>query len=98
MQFISVQDQVKNRQLAYGETISPCTCLAGIGITPLTYAKAVTHIVECPVTNSPLLGETTMDEFHIFAEKLMSHALLSFAKTNFNMMTVRERRSLYQEL
>jgi hypothetical protein len=36
MQFIYVQDQVKNRRLAYGETISPCTCLTGIGITPLT--------------------------------------------------------------
>jgi hypothetical protein len=39
-----------------------------------------------------------MDEFHIFAETLMSDALLPFAKTNFNMMSARKRLSLYQEL
>jgi hypothetical protein len=98
MQFIHVQDQVKNRRLAYGETISPCTCLTGIGITPLIYVEAAIHIVEFPTTISPLLGETTMDKSHIFAEKLMSDALLPFAKANFNMMSARKRRSLYQEL
>jgi cell shape-determining protein MreD len=40
-----------------------------------------------PATISPLLGETTMDEFHFFVEKLMSDALLPFAKTDFNMMS-----------
>jgi CO dehydrogenase/acetyl-CoA synthase alpha subunit len=44
------------------------------------------------------LDETTTDEFHIFAEKLMSDALLPFAKTNFNMMSARKQCSLYQEL
>jgi hypothetical protein len=47
---------------------------------------------------SLLLGETPTDEFHIFAEKLMSDALLPFSKTNFNMMSARKRRLLYQEL
>jgi hypothetical protein len=83
MQFIYVQDQVKNMSLAYGETISRCTCLAGIGITPVTYVEAVIQIVEFPATISPLLGATTTDEFNIFAEKLMSGALLPFAKANF---------------
>jgi hypothetical protein len=88
LQFIDVQDQVKNWRLAYGETISPCVCLTGIGIMPFIYVEAVIHIVEFPGTISPPLGETITDEFHIFAEKLMSEALLPFAKTNFNIMNV----------
>jgi hypothetical protein len=87
MQFISVQVQVKNRRLAYGETISPCTCLTGIGITPLIYVEVVIHIVEFPATISPLLGEATTDEFHSFPEKLISDALLPFAKANSNVMS-----------
>jgi hypothetical protein len=78
--------------------ISPCACLTGIGITPLIYVEAVIHIVEFLATISLLLGETTTDEFHIFAEKLISDALVPFPKTNFNMMNARKRRSLYQEL
>jgi hypothetical protein len=35
---------------------------------------------------------------HIFAEKLMSDALLPFANTNFNMTSARKPRSQYQEL
>jgi hypothetical protein len=92
MQFTYAQDQVKNWWLAYGETISPCTSLTEIGITPLIDVEAVIHIVEFPATISPLLGETTTDEFHIFAEKLMFNALLPFAKTNFNMMSAQKRR------
>jgi hypothetical protein len=98
MQFVYVQNQVKNRRLAYGETISPCTSLTGIGITPPIYVKAVIHVVEFAETISPLVGEITTDKFHIFAEKLISDALLPFAKTNFNVMSVQKRRSLYQEL
>jgi hypothetical protein len=98
MQFIYVQDQVKNRRIAYVETTSPCTCLTGTGILPLVYVEAVIQIVAFPATISPLLGEITMDEFHIFAEKLMPDALLPFAKANFNMMSARERLSPYQEL
>jgi hypothetical protein len=37
MQFTDAQNQVKNRWLAYGETISPCAYLTGIGIIPLIY-------------------------------------------------------------
>jgi hypothetical protein len=92
MQFIHVQDQVKDGRLAYGEMTSPCTCLTGIGITPLIYVEAIIHMFECPATISPVLGETTTDEFHVFAEKLMSDALLPFAKINFNMMSARKRR------
>jgi hypothetical protein len=66
-------------------------------MTPLIYVEAVIHIVEFPATISPLLGETTRDEFHSFIEKLMSDALLPFAKTNFNMISARKRRSPYQE-
>jgi hypothetical protein len=92
MPFIYVQDRAKNRRFADGETTSPCICLTGIGITPLIYVEAIIHIVEFPAMISPLLSETTTDEFHIFAEKLMSDALLLFAKTNFNMMSARKRR------
>jgi hypothetical protein len=98
MQFIYVQGQVENQRFAYGETISLCTCLTGIGITPPIYVKAVIHIVEFPAAISPFLGKTTTDELHIFAEKLMSDALLPFAKTNFNIMNPRKRHSLYQGL
>jgi hypothetical protein len=98
MQFIDVQDQVKNRQLPYGETISPCTCLTGIGITPVIDVEVVIHIVEFPATISPLLGETTMDEFHIFTEKLIFDVLLPLAKDNFNMMSAQKPRSLCREL
>jgi hypothetical protein len=98
MQFIYVQDQVKNWRLADSETISPCTGLTRIRITPLIYVETVIHIVEFRATISPLLGETITDEFHIFTERLMSDALLPFAKTSFNMMNARKRRSLCQEL
>jgi hypothetical protein len=98
MQFIYVQGQVKNWRLAYGETISPCTCLTGIRITPPIYVKAVIHVVEFPAMISSLLGKTTTGEFHIFTDKLMSDTLLPFAKTNFNMMSARKQRSLYQGL
>jgi hypothetical protein len=96
MQFINVQDQVKNRRLAYGETISPCACLTGIGMTPLIDVEAFLHIVEFLAMISPLLGETTTDEFHIFAEKLMSDALFPFAQTNFSMMNAQKLRPGYQ--
>jgi hypothetical protein len=98
MQFIYVKNQIKNRRLAYSETISLCPSLTGIGITPLIFVEAVIHSVEFPATISPLLGETTMDEIHIFAEKLMFDALLPFAKTNFNIMSAQKRSSLYQKL
>jgi hypothetical protein len=98
MQFIYVQDQVKNRRLAYGGTISPCTCLTGIGITPFICVEPVIPVVEFPATIFPLHDETTTNEFHIFAEKLMSDALLPFAKINFNMISSRKRCPLYQEL
>jgi hypothetical protein len=78
--------------------ISPWVCLTGIRITPLIYVEVAIHIVEFPATISRLHGETTTDEFHVFAEKVMSDALLPLAKTNFNMMKARKRRSLYQEL
>jgi hypothetical protein len=90
MQFIYIQDQVKNRRLAYRETISPCTCPTGIGITPLIYTEAVIHVVEFPATISPFLGEITMDEFYIFAGKLMSDSLLPFAKANFKTMSAQK--------
>jgi hypothetical protein len=54
--------------------------------------------VEFPAVISLLLGHLQLDEFHRFAEKLMSDALLPFAKTNFYMMNARTRRSLSQEL
>jgi hypothetical protein len=76
MQFIDVQDQLTNRRLAYGDLIAPCVCLTGIGIMSLMHVEAVIHIVEFPVIISLLLGETTTDEFHISAEKLMSDGLL----------------------
>jgi hypothetical protein len=84
--------------LAYGETISPCACLTGIRITPLMHVEAGIHIVKFPATISSLLRETTTDEFHIFAKKLMSDGLPLFAKTNFNMISARKRRSLCQKL
>jgi hypothetical protein len=98
VQFIYVQDQVKNRRLAYGETILPCACLTGIGITPLIYVGAIMHVVEFPVTISPLLGESTTDKFQNFTEKLISNALPLFTKTNFNMVSAQKRCLLYQEL
>jgi hypothetical protein len=57
MPFIYVQGQVNNRRLAYGEAISSCTCLTGIGITLLIYVEAVIHIVEFPAATSPLLRD-----------------------------------------
>jgi hypothetical protein len=77
------------------------TCFPGVGgqVAPCPgHVEAVIHIAEFPATISPLLGEITMDEFHIFAEKLMSDALFLFAKTNFDMTSARKRRSLSQEL
>jgi hypothetical protein len=72
--------------------------LTGIWITPLIFIEAIIHIVEFPPVISPLLGHLQLDEFRRFAEKLMSDALLPFTKTNFDMMSARKRRSLYQEL
>jgi hypothetical protein len=66
MQLLYVQDQVKNRRLGYDETISLCQCLIAIGMTPLIDVESAIHIVKFPATISPLLGETTTDEFHIF--------------------------------
>jgi hypothetical protein len=62
MQFVYVQDQVKNRQLACGETISPYTCMTGIGIMLLIDVEAVIHIIKFSATISPLLSETTADD------------------------------------
>jgi hypothetical protein len=71
--------------------------LTGIGITPLIFVEAIIHIVEFPAVISPPLGLLQLDEFHRFAAKLMSQALLPFAKTNFYMMSARKCRSPYQE-
>jgi hypothetical protein len=62
------------------------------------YVEVIVHIVEFPATISLLLGETAAEEFHTVTEKPMPDALLPFAKTNFNMMSARKRRSLYQKL
>jgi hypothetical protein len=58
------------------------------------------HYLHCQISSYdfPLLGEMTTDEFQIFAEKLMSDALLPFVKANFNMMSARKWCSLCQEL
>jgi hypothetical protein len=98
VQFIDVQDQIKNRRLAYGETVFPCSCLTGIGITPLIFVETIIHIVEFPAVISPLLGHLQLDEFHRFAKKLMSDALLPFVNPNFYMISARKHRSVYQEL
>jgi hypothetical protein len=71
LQFIYVQEQIKNRRLAYGETVFPCSCLTGIEITLLIFVQAIIHIVEFPAVISPLLGHLQLAEFHQFAEKLM---------------------------
>jgi hypothetical protein len=83
MQFIYVQDQIRNRRLAHGETVFSCSCLTGIGITLLIFVEAIIHIVEFPAVISPLLAHLQLDEFHRFAERLMSDALLPFVKTSF---------------
>jgi hypothetical protein len=98
MKVLYAHGEVRNRRLSYGETISPCLCLTGIGITPLIFAEAVLVIAGFPAPLSPRLGDVDVHDFHDFAEKLMSDALLPFAKTNFFMMSSRKRRSLYQEL
>jgi hypothetical protein len=61
MKLVYVQEQIKNRQLEYGETISPCSCLTGIGITPHICRKAVLHIVGFPAHVSPLLWDIYID-------------------------------------
>jgi hypothetical protein len=98
MNFIYVYGEVKNRRLAYGETVSPAGDLDKLGITPLMFADAVIFVVGFPTAMQPILGDVSEDKFHDFAEKLMSDMLLPFAKTNFFMMSSRKRRSLYQEL
>jgi hypothetical protein len=98
MKFGHVSEQIKNRRLAYGEMISSCSCLTGIGITRLIFGEAMLHIIGFPAPVSLLLEDIDTDQFDVFAEKLMSDALLPFAKTNFHLMSSRKRRSLYQEL
>jgi hypothetical protein len=93
MQFIYAQDQIKNRWVAYGETVLPWSCLTGIGITSLIFVEAIIHIVEFPAVIFPLLGHLQLDEFHRFTEKRMSDALPPFAKTNFYMMSAQKLRS-----
>jgi hypothetical protein len=68
MKLVYVQEQIKNRRLAYGETICSCLCLTGIGITPLIFGKAVLHIVGFPAPVSPLLGDINIDQLDVFAE------------------------------
>jgi hypothetical protein len=97
MQFIYIQDQIKNRRLASGETVFPCLYLTGICITSLIFVEAIIHIVEFPAVISSLLGHLQRDEFYRFAEKLMSDAFLPFAKTSFYMISARKCRLPYQE-
>jgi hypothetical protein len=50
------------------------------------------------LSHDDVIGEVDTDHFYDVAEKLLSHALLPFAKTNVYMMSSRKPRSLSQEL
>jgi hypothetical protein len=58
VRFPQVQEQVTNRWLAYGETISPCPCLTGLGMTPLMLAQALISTVGFPLSISPLVQDS----------------------------------------
>jgi hypothetical protein len=93
-QFMYGHEQVRKRRLACGETILPCSCLPGAGITPLLFGEAVIAIVGFPARISSLVEDVSIDDFHRLMEKLMSDTILLYAKTNFTLMSSRKRRSL----
>jgi hypothetical protein len=98
LRFLYVHEQVTNRRLAYGETISLCRCLTGIGMTSLMFAEALIFTVGVAASISPLVWDSSVDTFHIVTEKLMSDFLFPFVKTDFYLMSAQKRRSLHQEL
>jgi hypothetical protein len=93
MTFVFAAGEVKSRQLAYREPVSPCTELMDLGFPPLIFAGALLFIVGFPAVMLRF-GGATPDTVHAIAEKLMSDVFLPFAKTNFHMMSSRKRRSL----
>jgi hypothetical protein len=44
--------------------------------------RAVFRMVGFPAPVSPLIGDTDIDQFDVFAQKLMDDVLLPFAKNN----------------
>jgi hypothetical protein len=98
VKFLYAQHEVKNRRLAYGETVTPGAGTMGLAITPLIFAESLLCHVGFPITLSPPVLEIGEIALHISVEKLMSDVLLPWGKTKFSRMSARKRRSLYQEL
>jgi hypothetical protein len=97
MKFAYAQAAVKNRRLAYGETVDPCDGCYELLYSPNLYVEAFMQCIGLPAA---LLGRVPMDHDVAtgYVESLISDELLPFAKTNFSAMNSRTRRSLYQEL
>jgi hypothetical protein len=89
---------VKNRRLAYGETVTPYEYTPGLWYNCLIFAESLLYLVGFPLTLSPLVSDLGEDKLQICVERLISDMLLPFAKTKISLMSHRKRRSLYQEL
>jgi hypothetical protein len=97
MKFAYALQAVKNRRLAYGETVEPCTQEWDMRYDPLVFVEALLQFLAFP---APMwtLGPLNEDTCREYVDILISDELLPFAKTNFSAMSGRKRRSLYQEL
>jgi hypothetical protein len=97
MKYAYAQHHVKNRRLAYGETVDPCKAEHDLRDAPILYIDALLHFLGFPAAMNRLITNDE-DVIHDYVEILISDELLPFAKTNFAAMSGRKRRSLYQEM
>jgi hypothetical protein len=98
MKFAYALQHVKNRRLAYGETVEPCPGEDwGLAHSPIWYIENLLLFVGFPC-QLLTIGAFPVPYLADQVEMLISDELLPFAKTNFSAMSRRKRRSLYQEL
>jgi hypothetical protein len=96
MKRIYARHWVKNRRLAYGETVDPCPKRYPFQSEPIPLAEALLKSLAFPTQQEFALcsdGDSLS-----YVEHIMSDIWRPFTKTNLSVMNLKRRRSLYQEL
>jgi hypothetical protein len=96
IRIVDAHHAVRNRRLAYGETVEPSEQAHGFAYEPLLLAESLLRRIGFPSDDEFYLMEE--HEVTSLIEYVISDMLLPFAQTKLSAMSEKTRRSLYQEL
>jgi hypothetical protein len=95
MKLVYARREVKNRRLAYGQTVQPCSGRHPFQYEPILLAEALSAVVRFPIQREFALDRSD-DSVH-YVDYLMSDAIQPFATIDLSAMSMERRRSLSQE-